>query len=93
MWTDDDNKTRYRSIYQDAAKDRIKALHQGANTTDIEKLTYLGDQKVVVDPNKINIQIHYISPGLSKHDRLGKDQYMFAIYMPKDKIYFVKDND
>ena len=93
MWTDDDNKTRYRSIYQDAAKDRIKALHQGANTTDIEKLTYLGDQKVVVDPNKTNIQIHYISPGLSKHDRLGKDQYMFAIYMPKDKIYFVKDND
>lgn len=93
MWTDDDNKTRYRSIYQDAAKDRIKALHQGANTTDIEKLTYLGDQKVVVDSNKINIQIHYISPGLSKHDRLGKDQYMFAIYMPKDKIYFVKDND
>lgn len=93
MWTDDDNKTRYRSIYQDAAKDRIKALHQGANTTDIEKLTYLGDQKVVVDPNKINIQIHYISPGLSKHDRLRKDQYMFAIYMPKDKIYFVKDND
>lgn len=93
MWTDDDNKTRYRSIYQDAAKDRIKALHQGANTTEIEKLTYLGDQKVVVDPNKINIQIHYISPGLSKHDRLGKDQYMFAIYMPKDKIYFVKDND
>lgn len=93
MWTDDDNKTRYRSIYQDAAKDRIKALHQGANTTDIEKLTYLGDQKVVIDPNKINIQIHYISPGMSKHDRLGKDQYMFAIYMPKDKIYFVKDND
>ena len=93
MWTDDDNKTRYRSIYQDAAKDRIKALHQGANTTDIEKLTYLGDQKVVVDPNKINIQIHYISLGLSKQDRLGKDQYMFAIYMPKDKIYFVKDND
>lgn len=93
MWTDDDNKTRYRSIYQDAAKDRIKALHQGANTTDIEKLTYLGDQKVVVDPNKINIQIHYISPGLSKHDRLGKDQFMFAIYMPKDKIYFVKDYD
>ena len=93
MWTDDDNKTRYRSIYQDAAKDRIKALHQGANTTDIEKLTYLGDQKVIVDPNKINIQIHYISPGLSRQERLGKDQYMFAIYMPKDKIYFVKDND
>ena len=93
MWTDNVNKTRYRSIYNDSAQDRIKALHQGANTTDIEKLTYYGDQKVIIDPDKINIQIHYISPGISKNERLGKDQYMFAIYMPKDKIYFVKDND
>lgn len=93
MWTNDENKTRYRSIYKDSAQDRIKALHQGANTTDIEKLTYYGDQKVIIDPDKINIQIHYISPGISKNERLGKDQYMFAIYMPKDKIYFVKDND
>lgn len=93
MWTDCDNKTRYRSIYNDSAQDRIKALHQGANTTDIEKLTYYGDQKVIIDPDKINIQIHYISPGVSKNERLGKEQYMFAIYMPKDKIYFVKDND
>lgn len=93
MWTDDDNKTRYRSIYNDADQDRIKALHQGANTTDIERLTYYGDQKVIVDLDKINIQIHHISPGVSKNERLGKEQYMFAIYMPKDKIYFVKDND
>lgn len=93
MWTNDNNKIRYRSIYNDAAQDRIKALHQGANTTDIDKLTYYGDQKVIVDPDKINIQIHYISPGVSKNERLRKEQYMFAIYMPKDKIYFVKDND
>ena len=93
MWTDEDNKTRYRSIYNDAAQDRIKALHQGANTTDEERLTYLGDKKVIVDPNKINVQIHYISPGLSKSNRLGKEQYMFAIYIPKDKIYFVKEHD
>lgn len=93
MWTDDDNKVRYRSIYNDAAHDRIKALHQGANTTDTSRLTYHGDQKVIVDPSKVNIQIHYISPGLSKSDRLGKNQFMFAIYIPKDKIYFVKDND
>ena len=93
MWTDDNNKIRYRSIYNDAAHDRIKALHQGANTTDTSRLTYLGDQKVIVDPDKVNIQIHYISPGLSKSNRLRKDQFMFAIYLPKDKIYFVKDND
>lgn len=93
MWTDDYDKVRYRSIYNDAAQDRIKALHQGANTTDTSRLTYLGDQKVIVDPDKVNIQIHYVSPGLSKSNRLDKDQFMFAIYIPKDKIYFVKDND
>lgn len=93
MWTSEDNKTRYRSVYNDNALDRIKALHQGANTTNIEQLTYLGDKKVVIDPDKVNIQIHRISPGLTKSERLGKDQYMFAIYIPKDKIYFIKDND
>lgn len=93
MWTEDDNRTRYRSIYNDDAHDRIKALHQGANSTDENKLIYLGDKKVIVDPTKVNIQIHFVSPGLSKSHRLGKDQYMFAIYIPKDKIYFVKDYD
>lgn len=93
MWTDDNNKVRYRSIYNDAAHDRIKALHQGANTTDTSRLTYLGDQKVIIEPDKVNIQIHYISPGLTKLNRLRKDQFMFAIYIPKDKFYFVKDND
>lgn len=91
MWTTRDSKIRYRSIYDDKARDRIKALHQGANTTDVEKLTYLGDKKVIIDPEKINIQIHYISPGLSKQNRLGLDQYMFAIYIPKNKKYFIKD--
>lgn len=93
MWTNAEDMIRYRSIYNDAAQDRIKVLHQGANTTDLEKLTYLGDQKVIVSPDKINIQIHYISPGISKTNRLGKEQYMFAIYIPKDKVYFIKDND
>lgn len=93
MWTNENEKVRYRTIYPDASQDRIKVLQQGANTTNVEKLTYLGDKKVVIDPNKINIQLHYISPGLSKANRLGKDQYMFSIYMPKDKKYYVKDND
>ncbi len=93
MWTHDDDRMRYRSIYNDAAHDRIKALHQGANTTDEEKLTYLGDKKVIVDPNKVNIQIHYISPGLTRAKRLGKEQFMFALYIPKDKVYFIKDGN
>lgn len=93
MWTDETNKVRYRSIYNDTSQDRIKALQQGANTTDVDRLTYLGDQKVIVDPDKVNIQIHFVSPGITKANRLGKDQYMFAIYIPKDKVYFVKDYD
>lgn len=84
---------RYRTIFDDSFKDHIKALHQGANTTNIEKLTYLGDNKVIVDPTKVNIQIHHISPGINKTNRLGKDQYMFAIYLPKDKTYYVKDEE
>lgn len=93
MWTNENEKVRYRTIYPDASQDRIKVLQQGANTTNVEKLTYHGDKKVVIDPNKINIQIHYVSPGLSKTNRLDKDQYMFSIYLPKDKKYYVKDND
>jgi hypothetical protein len=93
MWTDETNKVRYRSIYNDTSQDRIKALQQGSNTTDVDRLTYLGDQKVIVDPDKVNIQIHFVSPGITKANRLGKDQYMFAIYIPKDKVYFVKDYD
>lgn len=93
MWTNEHDKVRYRSVYNDNALDRIKALHQGANTTNVEQLTYLGDKKVIIDPSKVNIQIHRISPGISKSELLGKDQYMFAIYIPKDKIYFIKDND
>lgn len=92
MWTPGE-KARYRSIYNNSDQDRIKALHQGANTTNVEKLRYLGDKTVIIDPAKINIQIHHISPGITKDNRLGKDQYMFAIYLPKDKTYFVKDND
>ena len=92
MWKQGD-KARYRSIYNNSDQDRIKALHQGANSTNEENLSYLGDKTVIIDPDKINIQIHHISPGITKDNRLGKDQYMYAIYLPKDKTYFVKDND
>lgn len=84
---------RYRSVFVDSFMDRIKALHQGANSTVVDRITYLGDNKVIVDSNRINIQIHHVSPGITKNNRLGKDQYMFAIYLPKDKTYFAKDND
>lgn len=49
----------------------------------------------MVDSNKINIQIHKIIP--KKKDASGNvkvltdyTQYMFAIYVPKEKKYYVK---
>lgn len=88
MWKVGESK-RYRSLYRDQPN-RIKALQQGANTTIEEKKTYEGDSKVVVDPDRINIQIYNISPGFSKDERTNQDQYMFAIYIPKGKTYYVK---
>jgi len=88
MWKESDHK-RYRSLYRDQPN-RIKALQQGANTTIEEKIYYEGDSKVIVNPETINIQIYDISPGFSKDERTDQDQYMFAIYIPKGKTYYVK---
>lgn len=85
-----DSKSRYRSLYPYTY--RIKALQQGADSTVAQKITYEGDSSVVVDKNKINIQIHKIKPGYNKNDPMTeKTQYMFAIYIPKEKVYFVKE--
>ncbi len=85
-----DKKARYRSIYECGF--RIKALLQGADSTVAEKITYIGDSGVVIDKDKINIQIHRIVPGKDRfHPMDNKEQYMFAIYIPKEKTYFVKE--
>ena len=84
-----DKKARYRSIYEHDF--RIKALLQGADSTVAEKITYVGDSGVVIDKDKINIQIHRIVPGKDRtHPMESKEQYMFAVYIPKEKTYFVK---
>lgn len=90
MWDSEDNKNRIRSMYPNT--NQIKVLQQGPDKSSPEEMTYLGDTKVVADKGKINIQIHYIVPrykGSSPIDELG--QYMFAIYLPKEKVYFAKD--
>lgn len=85
-----DKKARYRSIYECGF--RIKTLLQGADSTVAEKITYIGDSGVVIDKDKINIQIHRIVPGKDRfHPMDNKEQYMFAIYIPKEKTYFVKE--
>ena len=84
-----EDAARYRSIYEHDF--RIKALLQGANSTIPERVIYVGDSGVIIDKDKINIQIHKICPGLNKaHPMYEKEQYMFAVYIPKEKTYFVK---
>ena len=84
-----DKKPRYRTLYPQNLK--IKALQQGANSTDEDKIIYEGDSSVIIDKNKINIQIYKITPGVNKESPMdNKTQYMFAIYIPKEKTYFVK---
>lgn len=86
-----DGVARYRSIYR---KDfRIKALQQGADSKFADKVTYEGDSSVVIDKNKVNIQVHKIVPGEDRqHPMTEKTQYMFAIYIPKERTYFVKES-
>ena len=86
-----DKEPRRRSIYVPDYK--IKALLQGADSTVTEKITYVGDSGVLIDKDRINIQIHRILPMMDKVSLLPeKEQYMFAIYIPKEKTYFVKGN-
>lgn len=92
MMNDVDGTGRKRSFYPN---NKIYALQQGADNKDKDKAVFLGDSHVVVDKNQINIQIHKIIP--KKKDSAGNitiltdyTQYMFAIYVPKEKKYYVK---
>lgn len=82
-------KGRVRSFYSD---NKIFALHQGPDSKEKEKINYKGDSYVIVDSEKVNIQIHKIIPKkrhISNNMPLKEyTQYMFAFYMPKEKIYF-----
>ena len=83
---------RERSFYLD---NKIFALHQGADNKDNSKAKFLGDSSVIIDKNKVNIQIHRIIP--KKKDPSGNvsvlkeyKQFMFAVYVPKEKKYYVR---
>lgn len=86
-----ESEGRKRSFYQN---NKIYALHQGADNKDKEKIKYYGDSYVVIDKSKVNIQIHKVIP--QKRTEMGTvnekecTQYMFAIYVPKEKIYFTR---
>lgn len=82
---------RKRSFY---SSNKIYALHQGSDNKDPSKVVYRGDSFVVVDNNKVNIQIHKIVPMVRSSEgykeRSEFTQYMFAIYIPKGKTYFMR---
>jgi len=80
------NNERKRSF---DSQNRVNNIHQGPDKTEIEERKYNGDTEVVIDKNKINIQIHEILPkkGVELPDF---KQFMFAIFAPKTKSYFMK---
>ena len=82
---------RERSFYQD---NKIYALLQGADNKNKDKAVFLGDSFVIADKSKVNIQIHKIVPKRRTENGVVPmpeyTQYMFAIYVPKEKKYFVK---
>jgi hypothetical protein len=86
-----DGNGRKRSFYQD---NKIYALHQGADSKDKDKIVYKGDSFVVVSPDRVNIQIHKVIPkrksATGSEELMGFMQYMFAVYVPKGKTYFIK---
>ena len=90
---DDEKDVRKRSFYSD---NKIYALMQGADNPDPEKQIYHGDKHVIYDDTKVNIQIHKILPMKRNENTNEKNelkeyiQYMFAIYVPEKKIYFVR---
>lgn len=92
LMNDQDGLGRKRSFYPN---NRIYALHQGADNKDKDKAIFLGDSQVIIDDSLINIQIHKVIP--MKTNASGNKelkpyftQYMFAIYIPKEKKYFLK---
>ena len=92
LMNDIDGMGRKRSFYPN---NKIFALQQGADNKDKSKAVFLGDSQVVIDKNQVNIQIHKVVP--KKKDANGVEsilsdftQYMFAIYIPKDKKYYIK---
>ena len=93
LMKDDEKDLRKRSFYQD---NKIYALQQGADNADPEKAIYQGDTHVIIDDTKINIQIHKILPMRRNENTKDKTelkeyiQYMFAVYVPKNKKYFVR---
>ena len=83
---DNDGKGRKRTFYSD---NNINNIHQGPDKSNLLERKYNGDANVVIDKNKINVQIHRVRPFKDGNEVEGCTQYMFAIYIPRQKQYYV----
>ena len=88
-----DGKAISRSLYLNDT--RIKALQEGRRKSDDNESSYHGDAKVLLNTDRINVQIYYVEPCYKQVGVVTKldsrTQYVFAFYVPGDKTYFVKD--
>ena len=84
---DNDGKGRKRRFYSD---NNVNNIHQGPDKTEVSVRKYNGDAAVVVDKQQINIQIHKIKPYKDGEEVEGGMQYMFAIFIPRAKKYYVR---
>lgn len=84
---DNDGKGRKRRFYSD---NNVNNIHQGPDKTDVAARKYHGDAAVVVDKQQINIQIHKIRPYKDGEEVECCMQYMFAIFIPRAKKYYVR---
>ena len=85
FWNDNDFRKRsFDESYQ------ISALQQGANTTEVDKITYKGDADVIADKNAVCIQVFRVKPCLSNQLQDDYTQYMYSIHFPKSSIVYRK---
>ena len=67
---------------------KVSYLQQGADTTDKNKQHYQGDSKVIVNKDKVLVQVFMILPEISDVKRNDIMQYMFSFHFPKKSIVY-----
>lgn len=82
-----DRGDRKRTFNSD---NKVNNVHQGQDNSDEEKMNYEGDVKVLIDKNKINIQILSIIPKVNGKIYESKKQYMFAVFSPTVKKGYIR---
>ena len=87
LMPDNNGIGRKRKFYSD---NNVNNIHQGPDKTEVAQRKYHGDASVVVDKQQINVQIHKIRPFKNDEEVVGCVQYMFAIYIPRAKKYYVR---